>query len=126
MSAGKIDLHIEQGATLTKRFVKKRSGIPVDLSGYSAKMQIRADLDSESELITTITSDGTTTGITLGGSLGTIVLRIGADVTAAMDVPEDGGRLGYYDLFLIENGDPTERIRLLRGSVFITPMVTEV
>ena len=126
MSAGKIDLYAEQGATLTKRFVKRRNGEPVDLSGYSAKMQIREDLDIAAPLVATFTSGGVGASITLGGVEGTVALRIGADVTRAWTVPPEGGRLGYYDLVLIETGDATQVVRLLRGQVFLSPGLTEV
>jgi hypothetical protein len=125
VAAGKVDLHVEQGATLTKRFIKKRNGVPDDLTGYTAKMQIRPEYGSDDILIT-LTSDAGTSNITLGGTAGTIVIRIGADKTSDFEVPADGGKLGVYDLALIDPNDATEVVRILRGVVFIEPFVTEI
>ena len=75
MAAGKYHLIIEQGATLNLEIQYKDSaGTPVDLTGYSGKMQIRSDYaDNNPTTYITLSSslapDGT--GLNFSGSNGT-------------------------------------------------------
>ena len=76
MSAGRVNLLITQGETFDKRFEYKDSnGLPIDLSYYHAKMQIRPAPES-SVIYATISSsysaDGT--GITFTPLSGSSVL----------------------------------------------------
>lgn len=87
-------------------------------------MQIRPDYDSEIVLLELTDTSGST-GITLGGEEGTIDIRIGALDTAALDPGDDiSGKIGVYDLLLIETTDPSHVIRILKGSVFVSSRVT--
>jgi hypothetical protein len=70
MSAGRYSLYIEQGASLDfeVQYIDS-NGNPVDLSGYSARMQIRPTVESSTIYITLSSSlqpDGT--GLNLSGS----------------------------------------------------------
>lgn len=114
MPAGNYDLYIEQGATFNKQLTWKDSvGNPVNLTGYTARLQIRTSL-TESTTIASLTQGS---GITLGGALGTIVLLLSAVQTAAITQTK-----GVYDLEL-QSGDGTVT-RLLEGKVTIKPEVT--
>lgn len=121
MAAGKCDLSIEQGATFRTRLTIK-AGSPatvIDLTGYTAKMQFRAAATSTSPVIMTVSS-GTAppaTGLTLGGSAGTIDILI-----AAADTDPITATRAVYDLEITApNGDVT---RVLKGSVLFDPEVT--
>lgn len=84
---------------------------PVNLTGYSAAMQIRAF-----PLSPTILYDASD-DITLGGAAGTISLTITAATTEGF-----GWFSGVYDLLLT---DPSGNvIRLLSGGVTVSPGVT--
>lgn len=115
MAAGQYDIFIEQGATYDQTFNWKDSaGDPVNLTGYTARMQIRPSV-SRSEIIESFTTENGK--ITLGGSAGTIRLLLTATQTAAIT-----SRRGVYDLELIaSNGVVT---RLLEGGVEISREVT--
>lgn len=126
MAAGKVDLHLEQGAALDKRFIKKHNGLPDSLVGYTAKMQIRPDFGDEDILVDLSTTLVAGNGIVLGGLAGTIQIIITATTTGTLDVPVDGGKLGEYDMFLIPDGDAARAFRILRGRVTIDPRVTEI
>lgn len=126
MAAGKVDLYIEQGAPLDRKFIKKRNGVPDDLTGYTAKMQIRPEIGSATVLITLTSTLAAGSGIVLGGVAGTIQILISPTATSGFTVPEDGGKLGVYDLFLTLTADPTKRPKILRGFVFIAPEVTAI
>mgnify|MGYP000099509514 CR=1 FL=1 len=112
MAAAKYDLTIEQGATFTLNLVwKSAGGTPNDLTGYSARMQIRASASSP----TTIANLVSPTDIVLGGALGTIVITISAAQTAEMT------RGGVYDFELVNGSVVT---RLIYGSVSLSKEVT--
>lgn len=114
MAAITYDLSIEQGAEFTKRFVWKDStGTPVNLSGYTARMQIRPTVGSDTVLLELTTQNGR---IALGGSAGTIDLIMGATVTAGLT------RGGVYDLELVQTVDDV--VRFAEGAVTVSKEVT--
>lgn len=115
MPAIRADLEIEQGATFYKsiKWFEADKITPVNLTGYTARMHIRSDVDSPSVLA----SLASPTDIVLGGTAGTIVLQISATATGAYTFTE-----GVYDLELEDaSGDVT---RLIYGGVQVTPEVT--
>lgn len=117
MAAFKLNLCIDQGATFTKLAMwktGKKPGVPVDLTGCTARMQVRAKQDAPDVLVELTTENG---GIVLGGAAGTIALRIEAAATAAYE-----WRSGVYDLEIIF-ADGTVR-RLMYGSVSVSLEVT--
>ena len=116
MAAFKLKLSIDQGATFTRQVTWKtgKPATPVDLTGCTARMQIREAIESPEVLVSLTTANG---GITLGGPAGTVALRIEADTTAAFE-----WRAGVFDLE-IEFADGTVR-RLLAGTVTVSPEVT--
>lgn len=116
MAAFKVKLNIEQGATFRKRFTWKTGSpaVAVNLTGYTARMQIRETIDSATVLASLTTENG---GIALGGAAGTIDLYISAVDTAAYTWVT-----GVYDIELIApSGDV---IRRVAGSVSVSPEVT--
>lgn len=111
---GNYDFKIYQGATFSRVITwKDESGALVDLTGYSARMQIRKKIDGDS-IIELTTSNGR---ITLGGAAGTITLNISATDTAALLSN------GVYDLELVASGNIVTR--LLEGSVTLSREVTK-
>lgn len=115
MAAGVYDITVEQGATFRLEATWKDStGNPVNLTGYSARMQIRETYESE-DIILAFTSTGGS--IALGGALGTIVVTGAATDTAKIPMTP-----AVYDLELeASNGVVT---RLLQGKATITQEVT--
>lgn len=95
---------------------KDSGGNLVNLTGYNAKMQVRADYVSTSPVLLELS---TTNGrITLGGALGTIKLAVSQAVTEALTAGSY-----VYDLELA-SGASTGKIRLLEGPIVFTPEVT--
>ena len=114
MPAAQYDLTVEQGATYQKTVTWKDSaGDPVDISGYSARMQFRARKSSTDTLLSITEADY----ITLGGAAGTIAISIPAAVTAALDF-----RRAVYDLELVSAGGVV--YRLIEGTVELSKEVT--
>lgn len=124
MTAGTYHMAVDQGATFRKTVTwKDESGSAVNLTGYTARMQVRASYSASTTVLSATTANGK---IALGGSLGTISIVLSATETAALSVasPNDfsDAFVGVYDLELVApNGDVT---RLLQGSFIVNPEVT--
>lgn len=113
MAAANHDFEIEQGTTLDKPFIWKDStGTPVDLSGYTARMQLRPSKSSDTVLVDLTTENG---GITLGGPTGEITLHFNEAIT----MPLLKG--GVYDVEVIIDGKVR---RLIEGAITISRGVT--
>jgi hypothetical protein len=106
------DITIPQGTTWSLDLVYKRGGVPVSLTGASARMQLRTSYDAPTAAI----SLTNTSGITLGGTAGTIKVSLTEAQTQALPA----GRY-VYDLELVLNSEVT---RLIEGVAVCTPEVT--
>lgn len=113
MTPGKYNLICPQGATFSKQLTWKIDDVAVDLTTYSARMQVREKHSSTSTIVS-LTSDAG--DITLGGTEGTILIEIDADTTAGF-IAKDY----VYDLELISSSTVT---RLVEGKFIVTPEVT--
>lgn len=112
MPATEYAIEIEQGATF--RTTLTLTGR--DLTGCSARMQVRESIESPVTLLDLSTPPGG--GITITpGPPGVIEIMLTAAQTAELD-----WLLGFYDLELITPGDEVER--LLKGTVTVDPEVT--
>lgn len=116
MAAFKLPLTILQGETYSHPMVWKAGepAVPVDITGCSARMQVRSIVDSAVVLLELTSDNG---GIELGTTDGAITLKMTAAATAALAWPR-----GVYDLEVVHT-DGTVR-RLLEGSVKVRPEVT--
>lgn len=107
-------LVIQQGATFQRTVTwKDENGAAINLTGYTARLQIRETADATSTLVSLTDSSG----IVLGGSAGTIAITISATATAAFTWTR-----AVYDLELVTAGGIVTR--LLEGSVSVTPEVS--
>lgn len=116
---------------------------PMDLTGYTARMQVRAEASSTGVPILSLTTGAN--GIVLGGAAGTITCsRTSAQLTEGVSgldlssinappqrISEDGadggrisgfGKVGVFDIELINNAGIVER--LLQGQVVFDSEVT--
>lgn len=114
MAATVYDIVIEQGATYSQSITYIDNGTAVNLTGYSARMQVRSTMEAATFLIELTNANGR---IALGGVAGTIVLSIAAADTTAITA----GR-GVYDLELVSGSGVVTR--LLQGVANITRNVT--
>ena len=113
--AANYDITIEQGATFQLNLIWKDSaGAPIDLTGYTAKMQVRQRYASDDAVLSLSTTAGT---IVLGGVAGTINITGPAADTAAITIKQ-----GVYDVELTSAGGIVTR--LIEGCVAISPEVT--
>lgn len=107
-----LNLSILQGETYTLAMTWNIDAAPVNLTGYTARMQLRARRDSTATLVSLTSSSG----IALGGSAGTITVTLTATQTSALPVGS-----AVYDLELV-NGATVRR--LLEGTVLVSGEVT--
>lgn len=119
MSAYYLDLLIEHGSNFAHRvtwysaYTDEEDNTPIDLSDYTARMQVRETYESEETLLELTTENG---GIALGGTNGTIDILLSATATAALTF-----RKAVYDLELVSGTTVT---RLIKGEVTVSPEVT--
>jgi hypothetical protein len=112
---GAWDLNLNQGADYATVFTwtSGSTGLLVDLTGWSAHLQIRDGWTGPVILDLSSTSGG----IILGGAAGTITVAITNVQTAALNFGTAG-----WDLKMT---NPSGQItRLLQGLVFLAPEVT--
>jgi hypothetical protein len=112
----RYDLLIDQGATLNIVATWNNSaGTPINLTGYTARMSVRATFSSATTVLDLNTANS---GIALGGAAGTITITASATTTGALTAPFSG----VYDLELVSSGGVVTR--LLEGTATISPEVT--
>ena len=106
---------IDQGADWYVNFTYQDSaGVAINLTGYTAAMQLRAPTDSN---IVSLSLSSPSNGITITGATGLVAVRATAAQTGALI---DG--VYEYDLELTSSiGIVT---RLVQGQITISPQVT--
>lgn len=115
MPAANYEIMIECGATFRLALTwHAPDGTPINLTGWSARMQIRHRRTDAIPLVSLMSPSG---GIVLGGTAGTINITITADDTADLTA-----KSGVYDLELVSPAG--EVTRLVQGPVAISPEVT--
>lgn len=113
---GILDLNCWQGANFDYTLTWQTGGSAVNLTGYSARMQVRDSYDAGTAIVS-LTSG---TGITLGGTAGSIVLEMPASQTATLDGTPN--RQFVYDLELVSGAGYVTR--LVEGRFYVYPEVT--
>lgn len=88
--------------------------VPVDLTGCTARMQIRSEVESPTVLLELSTTNGR---IVLGGPAGTATMTIDAATTAATEWDS-----GVWDLEITHPGG--EVSRMAEGTASVSPEVT--
>jgi len=112
--AGVYNINLDQGAHFERLItVTNPDGTAFDLTDFTARMQMRTEIDADDVMVELTTENGR---IVLGGDQGTVTLVLTADVTETFDDE------AVYDLELIDSDDRV--YRLLRGKVRIELEVT--
>lgn len=128
MAAGKYSFIIEQGATLSFELqYKDANGVPIDLTGYTGRMQIRPNVASSTVLFqmnSTVRPDGT--GLNFNGSnnstppsSGSIGVFISAYSSSLMTFNE-----AVYDIEIVSGSTYPVVTRLIEGTVKLSKEVT--
>ena len=128
MQAGVYDIHIDQGADWSLNLTwKDGTGTPVNLTGYTARLQIRKSYDASTTKLSLTSSGG---GIVLGGSGGTVAITATKTQTTAIALDylslfwndDKQAQRMVYDLEMESSGGVVTR--LLQGAAFVYPEVT--
>lgn len=115
MAAAKYNLTIEQGASFVKSVTIKdaTTGLARDLTGYTARGQIRATYADAVPLATF--------SFTTLNSSGTFVFQLTSAITAALDF-----ETAVYDIEIEQIGsNPSNVERILQGNVYLSKEVTK-
>lgn len=113
MTPGRLNFTCPQGSTFRRTLTYKIDDVPVDLSGYQGRLQVRETHDSLDYIVNLTNGNG----ITMGGSAGTIDILIADDITANFITGDH-----VYDLEIESSGGITDR--LIEGRFNVTPEVT--
>lgn len=115
MVATKQDIAFEQGTKFQFSVqAKNPDGTPLNLVGYTGRMQVRPTIDSSTILVTATTAGGE---IIINGPSGIVEVTIGADVTTTYT-----WLVGYYDLEVLTTA--ANVIRLAEGFAALKKEVT--
>lgn len=118
MSAVKLNLQIEQNASFSKVLVWKNSAQrPINLNGFTAKMQIRAEANQISPLILELSTANSR--IVIDALQGKITLKIEQSVLQAITV-----KSAFYDLLVTDSLGKVAR--LVEGQVKFSSGLTVI
>lgn len=114
MSAAIIDLNVDQGSTYTLPLTyRDPNNNTVDISGYSARMQLRKTISQETPDLSLVSP----TSITVGTTNGQILVTMSAEQT--------GGLTSKKYVYDLEIESPSGVVtRLIQGNIFVSPQVT--
>ena len=116
--AGLYNITCQQGATLQRQLTwTDPARDAYNLTGYTARMQVRANTSSNTVIIALSTTAGSGGTITLGGTAGTVDLLIPAANTTTLTAGQY-----VYDLELVSGGGVVTR--LIEGNFKVTAEVT--
>ena len=114
MIPGKYNMVCPQGSTFNLQLTYEIEDVPVDLTGYTARMQVREKHTSTRKVLDLTTENG---GLATGGAAGTIEILVSESDTTAITAKDY-----VYDLELVSSSDIVTRI--LEGKFLVTPEVT--
>ena len=114
MTPGLVNFVCPQGSTFRRTLTYTLDSVPVNLAGYSSRLQVRQAYYSDNPLVSLVSGSG---GITMGGSAGTIDILISASATSAFPTGTH-----VYDLEIVSPSNIVDR--LIEGTFNVTPEVT--
>lgn len=115
--AGLYNIIADQGSTFSRTIVwRDPAKKPILMEGYTARMHVRASVDSTDTVLVLTTENG---GIALSTTTGEITLRVDDDTMAT--IPEDKY---VYDLELLGPSKDLYVYKLLTGNFVVRAEVT--
>ncbi len=121
MGAGVQDITIEVASSFRMSLTwTDENSDPIDLTGKTAHMQIRAKVGAVDPPMldaTDVADPDTGTILTLGGSAGTVDIFLSSADTALLT-----GKKAVYDLYIITTAE--DKLRILEGAITLSPTVT--
>ncbi len=123
--AAKLNLVVQAGATWTEQFLYADiNENPIDITSWSARMEIRSSVNSETVIYTLLDSAASPLPrLILGGAAGTINLVIEAVDTTPLAVNNSATTLVYGLELYKDDGGVEKVISLLSGTIAVSPEV---
>jgi len=116
MTAGIYNFTVDQGAQYNTTIVWANSaGVPIDLTGYTAALQLREQASSPNPSALNLTSSNG--GIVITPLTGSMLITMTSAQTAALDA-----RFYVYDLELTLSGVVS---RIIQGQITVSAQVTQ-
>ena len=113
INPGEYNITCFQGANFDRTFTITQSSVALNLTGYTSAMQVRTAADSTAYLVSLTNG----TGITLGGTAGTITVALTSAQSSAISA-------GSYAYDLEITSGAGEVTRLLQGAFNVQGNVT--
>lgn len=119
MKPAKLNITIYQGSTFTKSFQWSTGdpAVPVDLTGFKIRMQLREKLSSTTTIINCTTENGRV--VITDAAEGRFEVEISAADTQVMAF-----KSAVYDIEIVYPGLPEKVKRLIEGTVALSLEVT--
>ena len=117
MAAGKLNIEIEQGSTFKHRLQLKSGNLPLNLTGFIARMQIRKTVEDALALLSLSNVLVGGSGLIITPTTGEIDIQISATDTAKLRIVS-----GVYDLEIESSAG--EVTRIIQGVVTNSREVT--
>ncbi len=115
--AGLYNIVADQGSTLSRIiYYKDPAKKPILFTGYTARMQVRSSVDSDTVILSLTTENGR---IELGDTDGSIALYV--DDVTMISIPEG---IYVYDLELIAPSSSLYVYKILQGNFAVRSEVT--
>lgn len=116
MAAGKYNFKLEQGVDFERDFVRKvkATGLPVNYTGFTGRMQIRSDVADKKVWLELTTENG---GLVIAGAVGKVTVKITNAQASALKLEK-----AVYDIELISGSGVVTRF--LQGRITIDPETT--
>jgi hypothetical protein len=121
--AGRYSFIIEQGTTFIREIrYMDSTGLPVDLTDYGARMQIRQTYDSVTTIVTLTDSIGVDgSGLSITPISGTISVTLSAASSSALNFNGEA----YFDLEIYSGSGASQFVkRLIEGRVRLSREIT--
>lgn len=126
MLAGKYNMTCQQGSTFSRTLEIEQPDLEADptgntyedydLTGHTARMQVRRTIDSANFLLELTTENGSITINPAPPAINQILINVSASVTASVS------NSGVYDLEIISPSGVVDRV--LEGEFILSPEVT--
>lgn len=113
INPGEYNITCFQGANFDRTFTVTQASTALNLTGYTSAMQVRTAADSTAYLVSLVNG----TGITLGGTAGTILVALTSAQSSAISA-------GSYAYDLEITSGAGEVTRLLQGAFNVQGNVT--
>lgn len=122
-SPGKYNFNVYQGATWDEEITLRNADqTPMNLTGFEARMQVRATIDSSTVLLTL--NNANTRLTVVDATAGKLHLLVAAEDTALLPLAFERQRY-VYDLELVRPSPAPEYVRrVLQGRINCYPEVT--